>query len=150
MRSLVPADVHEAASGSTDGTEAAVLVVDVAGSTTLSARLRRHGTAGAEALADLLSAVFGPIVEMVHRHGGFVAHFTGDGAIAVFAGSPTRTVPSALAAASAIMSALADIGVVETPAGPHEISVRAIVAGRLPHNAVNADSATRLARLAGA
>ncbi len=27
--------------------------------------------------------------------------------------------------------------------------VRAIVAGRLPHNAVNADSATRLARLAG-
>ncbi|CAN5776100.1 adenylate/guanylate cyclase domain-containing protein [soil metagenome] len=63
---------------------AVCLFVDLSGFTQLTATLMEHGTEGAEVIAEVLSAVFEPLIEIVYQQGGFVAAFAGDAFKAVF------------------------------------------------------------------
>ena len=60
---------------------AAVIFVDVIGSTSLAAERRP------DEVLDLLNRFFGTVVEVVREHGGWVNKFEGDGALCVF-GAP--------------------------------------------------------------
>ncbi len=72
--------------GETSGRlEAACLFVDISGFTPLTVALMNHGTEGAEVLAEVLAAVFEPLIDALYRHGGFIAGFAGDAFKAVFA-----------------------------------------------------------------
>jgi class 3 adenylate cyclase/tetratricopeptide (TPR) repeat protein len=64
--------------------DAAVMVVDVRGFTRLSESVAHAGPAGTERLSDMVNAVFAPIVERVHVHGGEVGLFVGDSVVALF------------------------------------------------------------------
>ena len=105
----------------------AVLLVDAAGSTALSVRLRPYGTDGAEALANVLTAVFTPMVEEAAALGGFIADFAGDGIHAIFLGEPGGAATRALQAGRRIMRALDALEAFTTPDGPTKPLVRAVV-----------------------
>lgn len=105
----------------------AALVIDAEGSTALSARLQPYGTEGAEALADILSAIFAPMVDRVYDQGGSVAEFGGDGILAIFPYEAAEAVARAAAAAANIMDDLAEVAEFDTPAGPANLTVRAAV-----------------------
>lgn len=63
---------------------AACLFIDSSGFTPLTSALMAHGPVGAELIADALKTIFGPLVQMVHEQGGFIAGFAGDAIKAVF------------------------------------------------------------------
>jgi class 3 adenylate cyclase len=94
QRQLVPPFVlSRAALGETTGSfPAVVLFADISGFTPLTTRLMEHGPEGAEVLAQVLIAVFEPLVELVHVHGGFVAGYAGDALKAIF---PADGIPNA-------------------------------------------------------
>lgn len=129
MHSLVPPRFQRMANDGPlrDEIVGAVLIVDVEGSTRLSASLQRYGTAGAEAQAEVLQRVFTPMVEHVAGCDGVVAEFAGDGIVAVFPGEPELAVPNAVRAAQGIMSKLSAMGDLETPEGAVALTVRASV-----------------------
>ncbi len=81
---------------------AASLSLDVAGFTALTEALAQHGQSGSEALADVMSTLFEPLVQSVHAQAGFLTHFAGDGFTALFPGPETRANRRALAAGWAI------------------------------------------------
>jgi adenylate cyclase len=83
---------------------AAVLFVDVVGSTSLAANRP------ANEVVDLLNRFFGVVVDEVHRHGGWINKFQGDATLAVF-GVPASTgdpAGRALAAARGVARRLPD------------------------------------------
>ena len=83
---------------------AAVLFVDVVGSTELAA------TRPANEVVDLLNRFFGVVVDEVHRQGGWINNFQGDATLAVF-GVPASTgdpAGRALAAARGVARRLPD------------------------------------------
>ena len=63
---------------------AAALFVDISGFTTLSETFMQHGPEAAENLADMMQAVFDPLVEAVQGQGGFITGFAGDAFTALF------------------------------------------------------------------
>lgn len=86
MQNFVPAFVEEQrktgeSSGSIKGT---VLFVDVSGFTALTEYAFKMGDAGAEVMSRELAKVFDPMVEAVHKRGGFIANFAGDAFTAIF------------------------------------------------------------------
>ncbi|MEM7118172.1 MAG: tetratricopeptide repeat protein, partial [Chloroflexota bacterium] len=85
-RHLVPHYILEKmAMGETNGRFRAVtLFVDSSGFTPLTSALMRHGTVGAELIAEALQRIFAPLVQMVHEQGGFIAGFAGDAFKGVF------------------------------------------------------------------
>ncbi|MBV7332169.1 AAA family ATPase [Chloroflexi bacterium TSY] len=93
MHSLVPKFIldHVRQQHNSGHFAAVVLFVDTSGFTSLTARLMEHGKEGAEALADILLAVFAPLVESIYAHGGFVAGFAGDAFTAVFVTGETTS-----------------------------------------------------------
>ncbi|MEM7118834.1 MAG: tetratricopeptide repeat protein [Chloroflexota bacterium] len=108
--------------------EAVTLFVDTSGFTPLTAQLTESGRDGAEQLANILHAVFEPLVRAVFAHGGYIAGFAGDGFKAIF---PTRDPASywhALAVAEQIRTHIATHPTHETKYGRFEFSVRASVA----------------------
>lgn len=129
VRNLLPDHVRGVVlAGDLNGSApGAALIIDAAGSTLLSVQLREHGTDGAESLADVISAVFTPMVEEVVGHGGFVAEFAGDGIIAVFLGDVADATERAVTAGRSIMAILAELDDVPTPVGPARLAVRGIV-----------------------
>ena len=56
---------------------AAVLFLDIAGFTSVSERLSRLGSRGAEELSDTLNSCFSALIEVLDSHGGDVAAFAG-------------------------------------------------------------------------
>ncbi|MFN2320769.1 MAG: hypothetical protein ABR500_13960, partial [Dermatophilaceae bacterium] len=80
MHELVPRPLLDAVAGGADSWRSVgpVLSVDLVGFTAMAWTLAGGGDRGAEALADIADTVFAPIVEAVHRHGGYVAEFGGD------------------------------------------------------------------------
>jgi class 3 adenylate cyclase/tetratricopeptide (TPR) repeat protein len=78
------------------------LFVDVSGFTATTETLMRHGTEGAEVLADTMLAIFTPLVQSVYAHGGLVAGFAGDALTALFPFTDGTATRRALAAASQI------------------------------------------------
>jgi class 3 adenylate cyclase/tetratricopeptide (TPR) repeat protein len=61
-----------------------VLFVDVAGFTQLTERLAQRGPAGAELLSEALNSYFGRMTDLISEHGGEVALFAGDAALALW------------------------------------------------------------------
>ena len=64
--------------------DAATLFVDVSGFSTMTSALMQHGQHGAEVLAQVMRAIFDPLVEAVYAHDGFITVFAGDAFTAVF------------------------------------------------------------------
>jgi class 3 adenylate cyclase/tetratricopeptide (TPR) repeat protein len=76
----------------TSGTfEAATLVVDIAGFSSLTSKLMQHGREGAETLARALRFYFDPTVAAIEEGGGFITGFAGDSATALFPHTPHRS-----------------------------------------------------------
>ena len=137
MQQLTPKFIlNRAANRQQTGTfEAATLFVDTSGFTPLTERLSQHGREGAEILADILQAVFEPLVDTVYRHGGFIAGFAGDAFKAVFPAAETDTgrpaashFLNALTAAQDIQTHMAGNREYNTRFGPFSFSVRLSVA----------------------
>ncbi len=129
MRQLVPSPVRQLASEGTleHSTVGAALIIDAEGSTALSARLAPFGTEGAESLAEILTAIFKPMVDNVVSESGAVVEMAGDGILAVFAGEPGKAVARATRAAARVMDDLASLSSFETPAGSASLTVRATI-----------------------
>ncbi len=68
-----------------------VLFLDIAGFTSMTSRLAKQGTAGAEAIADLLKNTFSPCIDIVYNNGGWITRFGGDAFTAVFPGLPASS-----------------------------------------------------------
>ena len=93
--------------------EIAVLFSDIRGFTTLSE------TMAPEQVVELLNRYFGLMVSVIHRHGGTLDKFIGDGIMAVF-GSPATgddDVDRAWAAARDMLAALKDFNAQQTRLG---------------------------------
>ncbi|HHM21780.1 MAG TPA: adenylate/guanylate cyclase domain-containing protein, partial [Bacteroidetes bacterium] len=65
------------------------LFVDLSGFTGLTETLLKKEKAGAERLSDILNAIFGPMVSLVYKTGGFIPHFAGDAYFGLFPQSTT-------------------------------------------------------------
>jgi class 3 adenylate cyclase len=87
---------------SSDRRPAAAVFVDLSGFSAMTEQLSRHGDQGAEVLADVMTAVFGPLVEAVYSQGGFVIGYAGDAFTAVFCDEPSTRVCVRHALASAV------------------------------------------------
>ncbi len=85
-RTLVPHFISERvhATERTGNESGASLFLDISGFTTLTSELMRHGKSGAETMSLVINRVFEPMIEAVHREGGFVANFAGDAFTAIF------------------------------------------------------------------
>jgi class 3 adenylate cyclase/tetratricopeptide (TPR) repeat protein len=66
--------------------DASLCFVDISGFTNLSERLARRGRIGAEELTDVLSYVFGKMLEVSYLHGGSLLKFGGDALLLMFSG----------------------------------------------------------------
>lgn len=64
--------------------EAAMLLADVSGFTSLAEKLAEHGPIGTEALTQLLNLYFEALIECVSQHGGEVQSFAGDALFALW------------------------------------------------------------------
>src|SRR5207244_3874861 len=105
--------------------EAAVLFVDLVGSTSLATR------EDPTTVVALLNRFFAVVVEVVARHGGWVNKFEGDAALCVFGPPAEHPDPAgaALLAARELSAALRD-RVPELPAGIG-VSAGVVVAGNV-------------------
>lgn len=66
--------------------DAYCLFIDIVGFTKLTTKLMAQGTVGAEQLSDTLNKLFGPLVDQVYEHEGFIPYFAGDAFLAFFEG----------------------------------------------------------------
>lgn len=130
MRELTPTFILEnIGADNRQGEFAAVtLFVDTSGFTPLTARLSEQGRDGAEVLAEILLAVFEPLIEAVYAHGGFLAGFAGDAFKAVFPGMTPESYLGALAAAEEIRAHMAGHPTHETRYGFFDFLVRVSLA----------------------
>ncbi len=85
-RTLVPRFIAERTHAQErNGSEpAASLFLDISGFTVLTSELMRHGKSGAETVSLVINRVFEPMIDAVHREGGFIASFAGDAFTAIF------------------------------------------------------------------
>lgn len=88
MHELVPRFLLDRiAAGQEQGAvEASALYIDIAGFTPMTAALSRHGSHGAEIVADILDRAWNPIVAAVHAECGVIATSAGDSLTALFPG----------------------------------------------------------------
>ena len=66
------------------------LFIDIVGFTKLTTKLMAQGTVGAEQLSDTLNKLFGPLVDHVYEHEGFIPYFAGDAFLAFFEAEHTE------------------------------------------------------------
>jgi class 3 adenylate cyclase len=131
VHELVPRPLLDAVAGGVDSWRSVgpALSVDLVGFTAMAWTLAANGDRGAEALADIADAVFAPIVEAVHRHGGYVAEFGGDAILGLFpAGFGTATVLEAAAAAATITQGAHERGPIRTRFGQFDVGVKVALA----------------------
>lgn len=116
--------IEEGASLSGDVVEAAVLFIDLVGSTRLAESLPP------QEVADVLNDFFRIVVEAVDEHGGLINKFAGDAALAIF-GAPLRTskpASAALATARTLGTELRRLPVVDFGVG---VSAGRVFAGNI-------------------
>ncbi|HZR94547.1 MAG TPA: tetratricopeptide repeat protein [Gaiellaceae bacterium] len=101
-----------------DGTMA---FVDVSGFTAMSERLAPKGKLGAEEVTDVMSATFTRLLAVAYEFGGGLVKFGGDALLLFFEGE--RHAEAACSAAFGMRSTLADIGALQTSAGPVELQM---------------------------
>ena len=85
-----------------DEFDAAVLLVDIAGSSGLTERFAAQGPHGAERLGTLLDQYFGEVFDIVAAHGGDVVQIEGDAVLAIWREGQGQGGPEHRAAAAAI------------------------------------------------
>lgn len=105
---------------------AVALFVDISGFSDITDILMNHGQHGAEVLANLMRAVFEPLVHCVYQEGGFITGFAGDAFTALFLldeDQETDCLP-AVAAAWRIQDRMAAMGSHVTSYGTFRISAR--------------------------
>jgi class 3 adenylate cyclase len=115
-------DADESLSG--EALDVAILFIDLAGSTQLTA------SRTPQEVADVLNDFFRIVVATVDEHGGLINKFQGDAALAVF-GAPIRTdgvAPAALATARTLAANLRSLPVVDFGIG---VSAGAVFAGNI-------------------
>lgn len=108
--------------------QAATLFVDISGFTAVTEKLMQHGKVGAEMLADVMQAIFTPLIEAVYQRGGYINGFAGDAFTAIFPGRGVRAKSRAVDAAWAMRSALSQFETVKTPLGTFAFAGRVGVA----------------------
>lgn len=86
MKNLVPHFIQERfRENKSHGTfRAYAMFVDLSGFTHLTQTLMKRGNLGAEQLSSILNDIFGPMVRLVYRRGGFIPYYAGDAFTAVF------------------------------------------------------------------
>lgn len=107
---------------------AAALFVDISGFTAVTETLMQQGKVGAEMLADVMQAIFTPLIDAVYQRGGFINGFAGDAFTAIFPGRGVRAKARAVDAAWAMRAALAEFETFDTPLGTFAFSGRVGVA----------------------
>jgi predicted ATPase/class 3 adenylate cyclase len=108
--------------------QAISLFIDTSGFTRITAALMQHGKEGAETLAEVLQAIFAPLIQHVYEQGGFIANFSGDGFTALFPGQQTSTYQRALTAAWQIRHYMATHPSYDTRYDPFTFTVKASLA----------------------
>jgi class 3 adenylate cyclase len=122
--------------------EAPVLSIDLVGFTAMAWTLASAGDRGAEALADIADEVFAPIVEAVHRGGGYVAEFGGDAILALFPDGP-EAAPGAATAAAAVAEGARRRGPIRTRFGRFDVGVKvALALGEVRWDVLDDEGAT--------
>ena len=102
--------------------DAVTVFVDLAGFTTLSERLARHGTPGTEQLGTIVRRVIGGAIDAVTRQGGDAVAFGGDAITAAFAAPAAAD--RALQAAEAVIRLVDEARGMPTRDGPLDVAVR--------------------------
>ncbi len=127
MQNLVPKFILEKyAQGETDGRfDAVCLFNDISGFSTVTHALMQHGNEAAEAMADTMLAIFDPLVQLVHAHGGFITTFAGDAFTALFPIiEEDATYARAMAAAVGIQEYMMAHPVYDTPYGSFSFGIK--------------------------
>ncbi len=112
MHNLVPRFILEkyALDESGGRFQAVSLFADISGFSATTHALMLHGNEAVEAMADIMLALFEPLVAQIHVQGGFITTFGGDAFTALFplesSTSPEQSYQRALAAAVAIQQHL--------------------------------------------
>lgn len=75
---------------------AAVLFSDISGFTALTERLARRGARGAEDVKEVINGCFGPLIDLIVRHGGEVEKFAGDATVAIWPAEDDDELPDAI------------------------------------------------------
>ncbi|MEZ4681770.1 MAG: hypothetical protein R2932_46910 [Caldilineaceae bacterium] len=90
VQQLVPRFILEQmAKGEDAGSFPAVSIfVDVSSFTPMATALMEYSNEGAEVIAEVLDAIFSPLIDIIYAHGGFIATFADDAFTALF---PTAT-----------------------------------------------------------
>lgn len=129
MRQLVPHYILDKyiSGEQRGGLRAAGIFVDLSGFSLMTDALARHGQAGAETLAEVMCAVFEPLVEAVYAQGGFVVGYAGDAFTAIFDEQPERgpAPRRGLAAVVAMQEHVRRHPTVKTPFGEFPIFIKA-------------------------
>lgn len=86
IHNLIPHFIHKKfQAGETFGQfKAITLFMDISGFTAMTQTFMQHGKAGAEELAQVINAIFKPIILAYYEQGGFVTGFAGDALTVVF------------------------------------------------------------------
>ncbi|NJN35678.1 MAG: adenylate/guanylate cyclase domain-containing protein [Saprospiraceae bacterium] len=100
---------------------ATTLFADISGFTALTEQLMQHNTEGAEALSEILDAIFQPLVSCAIAQGGIIPHFAGDAFAAVFEGEKTTLVAQI---AQYFCTFFDENPIFETPFGRFNINIR--------------------------
>lgn len=127
MHVLVPRFIlQKFAAGERNGRlRAAAMFVDISGFTAVTEALMHRGKAGAEALADVMQALFAPLIAAVYANGGFVASFAGDAFTAVFTGRRPAVTARAVYTARQIQQLMARQSTIITPMGDFSFTAKA-------------------------
>ena len=126
--------------------EAVSLFVDVSGFSTITTTLMQHGNEAAEAMSDIMAALFEPLVSAVYAHGGFITTFAGDAFTALFPTDDLQnqdTYLRALAAAVIIQDYMRENPTQQTPYGNFPFSVKlGIAVGQVGWGILTPDEST--------
>ncbi|MCA9921948.1 MAG: adenylate/guanylate cyclase domain-containing protein, partial [Anaerolineales bacterium] len=142
--------LQQQAAGKQNGRlQAATLFVDISGFTAVTEALMQHGKVGAEALADVMQAIFTPLITAVYERGGFIAGFAGDAFTAIFPGSGKRAKAQAVTAAWQMRQALAAFADHSTSFGTFSFTGRVGVAAGPVNWGILAGGAQRTAYFRG-
>ena len=126
MRNLIPHFIQEQyLQGNFHGRfEAAILYIDLSGFTPLTETLMKEGTVGAEQLSLILNDIFGLMVKVVYRRGGFIPYFAGDAITALFPDSIDLPATDLLGIAQSLDQHFAQKGLQKTKFGDFQIRIK--------------------------
>ena len=117
------------------------LVLDLSGFTPMTSALMDHGSDGAETIAQIINRVFGPLVDVVQRSGGFVAGFAGDALSAIY---PRTGLDHVADAASEQLALLNTMHLQRTPYGDFALDAKVGIGyGEVQWSIVDAGDAKR-------